>query len=151
MRGKTAPDEWQGGLNFTYHLGDEDMQDGERLEVEVHSSLEKRTIQNVIGYIRGIEEPDRFILLGNHFDAWVYGSIDPNSGTAILSEVVRAMVESKKDGVWHPRRTVIFCNWDGEEHGLIGSAEFVENYQHKLTQRAVTYLNVDLIFGNGSL
>lgn len=76
------------------------------------------------------------------------------------------MVEARRDGVWHPRRTVMFCNWDGEEHGkrvfstnvhinivlgLVGSAEFVENYQTLLTQRAVTYLNVDLIYGNGSL
>jgi len=112
--------------------------------------LEKRTIQNVVGYIKGEIEPDRYVILGNHFDAWVYGSIDPNSGTAILSETIRAMIEARKDGIWKPRRSILFCTWDAEEHGLIGSAEFVENYQSQLTQRAVTYLNVDLIYGNAS-
>ncbi|KAI6183255.1 Glutamate carboxypeptidase 2-like family protein [Aphelenchoides bicaudatus] len=150
MKGKSVPEEWQGGFNFTYSVGDKGMENGIQLEVDVHSTLEKRQIQNVIGYIHGEVEKDRYVLLGNHFDAWVYGALDPNSGTAILSEVARAMVEARQKGVWRPRRTIVFCNWDGEEHGLVGSAEFVENYQNQLTQRAVAYFNVDLIFGNGS-
>lgn len=88
MKGKRVPSDWQGGLNLTYTLGNEGLENEEELEIEVHSSLEKRlflkqkfsyflfrTIQNVVGYIRGVEEPDRYVILGNHFDAWVYGAV----------------------------------------------------------------------------
>lgn len=79
-----------------------------------------RTIQNVIGYIHGSEYPDEWVMLGNHFDAWVYGAIDPNSGSAILAEVVRAFGETVQKKGWRPKRTLVFCAWDGEEHGLLG-------------------------------
>ncbi|KAI6180332.1 Glutamate carboxypeptidase 2-like family protein [Aphelenchoides besseyi] len=149
MCGSDVPTDWQGGLNITYKFGP-CMQNEETVEIEVKSSLEIRTIQNVIGYIPGQVEPDRYVMLGNHFDAWIYGSIDPNSGTSILSETARALVEAAKSGVWMPRRTVVFVNWDAEEFGLVGSGEFVEGYAQQLSRRAVAYLNVDLISGNGS-
>ncbi|KAI6231190.1 Glutamate carboxypeptidase 2-like family protein [Aphelenchoides besseyi] len=149
MCGADVPADWQGGLNVTYKFGP-CMQNKETVEIEVKSSLEIRTIQNVIGYIPGQVEPDRYVMLGNHFDAWVYGSIDPNSGTSILSETARALLEAAKSGVWKPRRTVVFVNWDAEEFGLVGSGEFVEGYAQQLSRRAVAYLNVDLISGNGS-
>ena len=79
----------------------------------------QRKIQNLIGIIHGSEEPDSWVMLGNHYDAWVYGALDPNSGTAVLAEVGRAFAQAVKRG-WRPKRTLVFCNWDGEEHGLIG-------------------------------
>ncbi|KAI6185188.1 hypothetical protein M3Y99_01951200 [Aphelenchoides fujianensis] len=150
LDGRPAPAEWQGGLNTTYRLGP-GLLNGQKLELEVHSTMEKKEIQNVIGYIRGSEEPDRYVMLSNHFDAWVYGSLDPNSGTAILAEMARAMAEAKKDGVFKPRRSVMFCNWDAEEYGVMGSNEFAEEFATILSQRAVVLLNVDLIAGNGTL
>ena len=110
-----------------------------------------REIQNVVGYIKGADEPDKYVILGNHFDAWVYGSIDPNSGTAILAEVARAMAQTINDSNWRPSRTIMFCNWDAEEYGLIGSTEFVEEFANVLNDRAIVYLNVDLISSNQSL
>jgi hypothetical protein len=117
MGGDNAPSDWQGGLNFTYKLGP-GMLNSQKLEIEVHSTLEIREIQNVVGYLYGEKERDRYIILCNHFDAWVYGSIDPNSGTAMLSEVARAMKEAKDAGSFKPLRTLMFVNWDAEEYGL---------------------------------
>ncbi|RCN30473.1 hypothetical protein ANCCAN_23756, partial [Ancylostoma caninum] len=91
MKGRPAPQPWQGAINVTYKIGP-GFQSGEALKISVNGNLKIRKIRNVIGYIRGKDEPDRYVILGNHYDAWVYGSMDPNSGTAILAEVARAMM-----------------------------------------------------------
>lgn len=79
-----------------------------------------RPIQNVIGYIWGSERPDEWVMLGNHFDAWVFGAIDPNSGTAVLAEVAKGLAQTVRTTGWRPKRTIVFCAWDAEEPGLIG-------------------------------
>ncbi|KAF7634787.1 hypothetical protein Mgra_00005820 [Meloidogyne graminicola] len=145
MGGPKVPKDWQGGLNITYHIGP-----ASKLRVDVHSKLEIKKIQNLIGIIHGSEEPDSWVMLGNHYDAWVYGALDPNSGTAILAEVGRAFSQAVKHG-WRPKRTLVFCNWDGEEHGLIGSTEFVQEFSQILQDRAIIYLNVDTVASNQSL
>uniref|UniRef100_A0A1I7ZYF3 Peptidase_M28 domain-containing protein n=1 Tax=Steinernema glaseri TaxID=37863 RepID=A0A1I7ZYF3_9BILA len=150
MDGQEAPPEWQGGLNVTYRFGP-GLRNGEKVQIDVKSSLQKRTIRNVIGYIEGAEEPDKYVMLGNHFDAWVYGSVDPNSGTAVLAEVARALVQTAEEKKWRPKRTIMFCNWDAEEFGLIGSTEFVEEFANILRDRAVIYLNVDNIHANETM
>lgn len=73
----------------------------------------------MVGYLKGSKEADRYVILSNHYDAWIYGAIDPNSGTAILAEIARAMKAAKDDGVFKPTRSIMFCNWDAEEYGLI--------------------------------
>ncbi|CAA6660974.1 unnamed protein product [Spirodela intermedia] len=100
------------------------------------------TIQNVFGIIEGEHEPDRYVLLGNHRDAWTFGAVDPNSGTAALLEIAQRLEMLQKRG-WKPRRTIVFCNWDAEEYGLIGSAEWVEENREMLASKAIAYLNVD--------
>ncbi|KAK4765350.1 hypothetical protein SAY86_026440 [Trapa natans] len=100
-------------------------------------------IENVIGVIEGAVEPDRYVLLGNHRDAWTFGAVDPNSGTAALLEIAERLEKLRKRG-WKPRRTIIFCSWDAEEYGLIGSTEWVEDNREMLASRAVAYLNVDV-------
>ncbi|XP_044462813.1 probable glutamate carboxypeptidase LAMP1 [Mangifera indica] len=107
------------------------------------------TIQNVIGVITGTEEPDRFVILGNHRDAWTFGAVDPNSGTAALLELAERLEKLRKGG-WKPRRTIVLCNWDAEEYGLIGSTEWVEENREMLASRVVAYLNVDsAVYGAG--
>ncbi|KAH9737795.1 putative glutamate carboxypeptidase AMP1 [Citrus sinensis] len=100
------------------------------------------TIYNVFAVIRGLEEPNRYVLLGNHRDAWTYGAIDPNSGTAALLDIARRYALLMRLG-WSPRRTIIFCSWDAEEFGMIGSTEWVEENLVNLGAKAVAYLNVD--------
>ncbi|XP_074586503.1 putative glutamate carboxypeptidase LAMP1 [Curcuma longa] len=137
--GQVAPDEWQGGdgalvyrlgpgpgfLNLTY-IGNETL----------------ATIQNVFAVIEGKEEPDRYVILGNHRDAWTFGAVDPSSGTAALLEVAERLGKLQKRG-WRPRRTIVLCNWDAEEYGLIGSTEWVEENREMLASRAIAYLNAD--------
>ncbi|PON44925.1 Peptidase [Parasponia andersonii] len=100
------------------------------------------TIQDVFAVIRGREEPDRYVLLGNHRDAWTYGAVDPNSGTAALLDIARRFAHMMRLG-WTPRRTIVLCSWDAEEFGMIGSTEWVEQNLVNLGSKAVTYLNVD--------
>ncbi|XP_010493051.1 PREDICTED: probable glutamate carboxypeptidase 2 isoform X1 [Camelina sativa] len=99
-------------------------------------------IENVIGVIQGEEEPDRYVILGNHRDAWTYGAVDPNSGTAVILEIAQRLDKLQKRG-WKPRRTIILCNWDAEEYALTGSTEWVEENREMLSSRAVAYMNVD--------
>jgi N-acetylated-alpha-linked acidic dipeptidase len=113
--------------------------------VKVHLKLKQdygyRTIWNVIGKIRGTDYPDELVIAGNHRDAWVYGAVDPVSGTVAMLEAVKGLGELLKSG-WKPRRTVIFASWDAEEQGLIGSTEWVEEHEPELG-RAVAYFNTD--------
>ncbi|KAL8210494.1 hypothetical protein R6Q57_004931 [Mikania cordata] len=100
------------------------------------------TIQNVFGVIKGSEEPDRFVVLGNHRDAWTYGAVDPNSGTAALIDIARRYSLMMRMG-WNPKRTIYLCSWDAEEFGMIGSTEWVEQNLVNLGSKAVAYINVD--------
>ncbi|KAJ5538866.1 Peptidase M28 [Penicillium frequentans] len=98
---------------------------------------------NVIGVIKG-SIPDEVIVLGNHRDAWIAGGAgDPNSGSAALNEVIRSFGEALKAG-WKPLRTIVFASWDGEEYGLLGSTEWVEDNLPWLSKANVAYLNVDV-------
>ena len=139
LKGPTAPHDWQGALPFTYHLGGKG-------NVKVHMLLKMdyqyRTIWDVIGRIQGTTYPDEWVVAGNHRDAWVYGAVDPNSGTAAMLEAVHGIGALLKQG-WKPKRTVIFGSWDAEEEGLIGSTEWAEDNAQRL-QHAVAYLNTDV-------
>ncbi|KAE8775826.1 putative glutamate carboxypeptidase 2 [Hordeum vulgare] len=146
--GDVAPEDWQGSDGDgapVYHLGP-----GPAVLNLTYTGNETiATIQNVISVIEGNEEPDRYVILGNHRDAWTFGAADPNSGTAALLELAQRLSKLQNKG-WRPRRTIILCNWDAEEYGLIGSTEWVEENRAMLTSRTVAYLNVDVgVSGSG--
>jgi N-acetylated-alpha-linked acidic dipeptidase len=138
MDGPVAPDDWQGGLPIKYHLGGERVR--AHLKIEMDNSIKPYYV--VEGRIRGSELPDEWVVLGNHRDAWVFGGVDPSSGTASMMELTRALGQLKKDGI-RPRRTLVVCSWDGEEVGLTGSTEWGEQFVDELRKKAVAYLNVD--------
>ena len=139
MDGPAAPQDWQGGLPFTYHLGGKRVR--AHLKIQMQESLKANYV--VEGRIRGSEYPDEWVLVGNHRDAWVFGAADPGSGTAAMLEVTRGMGKLAKQGI-RPRRTMLFLSWDGEETSFAGSAEWSEQFAHELWQKAVAYLNVDV-------
>ena len=116
------------------------------VRVEVNNQLTSKSIFNVIGTVHGREEPDRYVLIGAHRDAWFFGAADPSSGTAALTEISRGVGRLLKAG-WRPRRTIVFCSWGGEEFGLIGSVEWVEQNGKILEDRGVVYLNTDVAVG----
>jgi N-acetylated-alpha-linked acidic dipeptidase len=143
LGGKETPREWQGGLPFTYHLGA-----GGAEKVTVHMHLEQenklRTIWDVIGTIDGTDpaQKEDWVVAGNHRDAWVYGAVDPNSGTAAMLETVHGLGALLKQG-WKPKRTIVIGSWDAEEEGLIGSTEWAEDNEGHL-KNAVAYFNTDV-------
>jgi len=138
LGGPLAPADWQGGLPMEYHLGGE--QARVHLKIEMDNSIKPYYV--VEARIRGSELPDEWVVLGNHRDAWVFGGVDPSSGTASMMEMTRALGQLKKHGM-RPRRTLIVCSWDGEEVGLTGSTEWGEEFADELRKKAVAYLNVD--------
>jgi N-acetylated-alpha-linked acidic dipeptidase len=138
MTGPTAPDAWQGGLPFRYRLGPT----SDKLHLIIENDKKVRSIWNVIGRLRGVERPDEWVVLGNHRDAWVFGGVDPSSGSATMMETARALGELKRNG-WKPRRTLIFGSWDAEEFTLTGSTEWGELEADRLKAGALAYLNVD--------
>ncbi|CAL1543996.1 unnamed protein product [Lymnaea stagnalis] len=152
LNGSNVPSGWQGALNITYRTGPGFTQPGMKIQLNVTSRNERVKAENVFGIIRGSSEPDRYVLFGNHRDAWIYGALDPSSGTAILMELARVMGGLVKSGKWRPRRSMVFCSWGAEEYGLIGSTEWVEQYVALLRERAVAYINVDIaVQGNNTL
>lgn len=138
LSGPNVPDGWQGGLPFAYHIGPGPT----KVKMKVKSDWKIRPIKNVIAELRGFEEPEKKVILGNHHDAWIYGAVDPNSGTAVMLETARALSELVKQG-WRPKRSILFCAWDAEEYGLIGSTEWVEDNLNELIKNAVAYVNID--------
>jgi len=138
LKGPSVPQGWQGALPFRYHLGP----GGVRVHLVSQQDYERRTIWDVIGKIKGTDNPENWVVVGNHRDAWVYGAVDPNSGTASMLEAVHGVGTLIHEG-WKPKRTIIFCSWDAEEEGLMGSTEWVEQHAQQLTN-AVAYFNVDV-------
>ena len=144
LGGPLSPREWQGALPFTYHVGPGPV----RVKMSLKQDYQFRTIWDVIGRVRGSELPDEWVVAGNHRDAWVYGAVDPNSGTAAMLEAVHGIGGLLKSG-WKPKRTVVFGSWDAEEEGLIGSTEWAEQHESDLA-RASAYFNMDVAVSDRS-
>src|SRR5271154_6373552 len=138
LGGPDSPRDWQGSLPFTYHVGPGPV----KVKMHLKQDYQFRTIWDVIGRVRGNTSPEQWVVAGNHRDAWVYGAVDPNSGTAAMLETVHGLSELLKSG-WKPKRTIIFGSWDAEEEGLIGSTEWGEQHEADLTN-AVAYFNMDV-------
>lgn len=139
LTGPNVPESgWQGGLPLPYHVGPGPA----RVRLHVDLEYAVRPIWNVIGRIRGTARPERWVILGNHHDAWTYGAVDPNSGTIAMLEAARGLGTLVREG-WQPQRTILLAFWDGEEYGLLGSTEWVEQHRAELQEKAVAYINLD--------
>lgn len=141
LGGPVAPEDWRGALPFTYHIGPG--KTAVRLKLEFDWKIVPA--YNVIAKIKGSEFPDQWIVRGNHHDAWNPGANDPISGIAAMMEEAKSIGELVKNG-YKPKRTLVYCAWDAEEPGLIGSTEWVEDHLAELKQKVVVYINSD---GNG--
>jgi N-acetylated-alpha-linked acidic dipeptidase len=141
MAGPVAPKSWRGGLPFTYHIGPSKS----KVHLKLDFDWKLHPAYNVIAMIRGSQYPDQWVIRGNHHDAWVNGANDPVSGMAAELEEAQAIGALVKSG-WKPKRTLVYCAWDAEEQGLMGSVEWVEEHAASLQAKAVAYINSD---GNG--
>ena len=146
LQGPVRPKGFQGGFPFAYHIGGTP---DVKVRLKTDMDYKLRPIWDVVARIEGSQEKDRWVVMGNHRDAWVFGAVDPNSGTSAMLEVARGYGELLKQG-WKPRRTIILCSWDGEEYGLIGSTEWAEENANDLREKAVAYLNVDVAVSGGN-
>jgi N-acetylated-alpha-linked acidic dipeptidase len=137
LEGPVAPERWRGALPLTYRIGP-----GARVHLKLAFNWDIKTVYNVIARIPGSSDADEWIIRGNHHDAWVNGADDPVSGAAVLLEEARALGMLVKQG-WKPRRTIVYCLWDGEEQGLLGSTEWAEHHAEELRRHAAVYINTD--------
>lgn len=139
--GQKVPDTWKGGIeDVEWWTGDQNSPIVHLMNQQ--DEEERQPIYNVVGKITGLEQPEKFVIVGNHRDAWCFGATDPGSGTAVLLEVVRIFGELRRLG-WRPLRSIEFASWDGEEYNLIGSTEHVEARMDDIRQNGIAYLNVD--------
>ena len=138
LKGPVAPEAWRGALPITYRIGPGPA----RIHMNIQMDYGQRRLINVVGKITGAVAPDEWIVVGSHRDAWVYGASDSVSGHVSMMAVARAMSEMMKTG-WKPRRSVLFVSWDGEEPGLLGSTEFVEDLTAELKAKVAVYVNRD--------
>tara|TARA_B100001057_G_scaffold452612_1_gene496698 strand:- start:7426 stop:9528 length:2103 start_codon:yes stop_codon:yes gene_type:complete len=139
MNGQPVPQPWQGGLPFTYRV-----EGGSSLTVrlKVDQKIDFVRATNVIGMLKGSEAPNEWIILGCHLDSWGYGATDPSSGTAMLLSLSETLGKLKENG-YAPKRSILIAHWDAEEHGVIGSTEWVEQMRDELNAKGVVYMNFD--------
>ena len=137
LKGPVAPQSWRGALGITYHVGPGPAQ----VHLKVVSNWDLKPLYDVIATLHGADD-SQWVIRGNHHDAWVNGAEDPISGQAPMLEEARMLGELHKQG-WTPKRSIIYCAWDGEEPGLLGSVEWVETHVKELQEHAVAYINSD--------
>lgn len=145
LDGAVVPPAWRGSLPLTYHFGGSTP----TVHLKLEFNWDIKPINDVIAKMPGSERPDEWIIRGNHHDGWVNGASDPLSGQVAMMEEARGIAELAKTG-WKPKRTIVYCAWDAEEEGLMGSTEWVETHADELSQKAAVYINTDSI-GRGFL
>jgi len=138
LKGPVAPPSWRGALPITYHIGPGPA----KVHLKVTFNWDMVPLYDVIAKMRGSEEPDQWVIRGNHMDGWVFGAADPLSGNTAMMEEAYAIGQLAKTG-WRPKRTIVYCSWDGEEPALLGSTEWVEEHADELQKKAVLYINSD--------
>jgi N-acetylated-alpha-linked acidic dipeptidase len=149
LRGPGVPAGFQGALPFAYRLG----AGPAVVHLNVQMDASRRPIRDIVARLPG-RNPDRWVVLGTHHDAWTFGGMDPGSGTSGVYETARALAALKRQG-WTPERSIVFAFWDAEEPGLVGSTEYAEAFERELREKAVAYINTDLFmhghfFGGGT-
>lgn len=142
LRGPRAPEAWQGGLHFPYRIGPGPTE--ARLDLDI--DYQRAPVRNVIAAIPGTKHPEKKVIIGGHYDSWTYGANDNTSAWATILEVGRSLGALLDKG-WRPDRTIVLVGWGGEEYGLLGSTEWVEQLKAQLGNDAVAYLNMDRTAG----
>jgi N-acetylated-alpha-linked acidic dipeptidase len=138
LAGPVAPPDWRGALPITYHVGPGPAV----VHLQMLSNWDLKPVYDVIAIMHGAQDADQWVLRGNHHDAWVNGAEDPLAGQSAMLEEARVLGTLHAQG-WKPERTIVYCAWDGEEPGLLGSVEWVETHLADLQRHAVAYINSD--------
>lgn len=142
LPGQPVPEAWKSETVLELGNYGGDLEDGATFELQIAPKYERADSPDIFGFLEGSEYPDEYIFIGNHHDAWVHGTVDPGAGTTTLFEVSEVFQSMN----YRPKRSIIFCSWGSEEHGLIGTQEFVEEFYSVIRERAVAYINSDMSF-----
>jgi len=138
LDGQVAPAGWRGSLPITYHIGPGPA----KVHLAIFSDWSLKPIYDVVAAMQGSTYPNQWVIRGNHHDGWVFGAWDPLSGNVSVMAEAKAIGTLAKTG-WRPKRTLVYCSWDGEEPGLLGSTEWAETHTDELRRKAVLYVNSD--------
>lgn len=139
MSGPVAPPEWHPLFELVTHVGG-----NVRVNLAVKMQRKIVRIWNVIGEIRGSEQPDSIVMIGSHRDAVAFGAIDPGSGTTVLMQDADGFHRLLQQG-WRPKRTIQIASWDGHELGLYGSISYAYQFGPQLRASMQQYINTDQV------
>ena len=99
-----------------------------KLEIDsrVHFEDADHNAYNILADLPGSDPAAGYVMAGAHLDSWVAGdgAADNGAGSAVVMEAARILASIGA----HPRRTIRFALWAGEEQGLLGSGAYVEKY-----------------------
>ncbi|XP_064467375.1 uncharacterized protein LOC135378309 [Ornithodoros turicata] len=141
MQGTACPGDWAPKLQAACNIGEGT---STTVRIVINNKLDFVNIDNVLAYIKGAVEPDRYVVIGIPMDAWSAGAVAPGTAVAQALEVSRILGALVQDKLWKPRRSIVMAGWDGHVFGHIGSTEYVEGRRQTLMIRAVVYLNSDM-------
>jgi N-acetylated-alpha-linked acidic dipeptidase len=142
LGGPAAPESFRGGLPIAYRVGP----GGTQVHVDLDIAYQQTPVRNILATIRGATRPEEKVIVGGHIDAWTYGAGDNASGWATIMEIGRSLGRLLERG-WRPKRTIVLAGFDGEEYGLLGSTEWVEQFRRRLARHAVAYANLSQVGG----
>ncbi|KAM7133827.1 inactive N-acetylated-alpha-linked acidic dipeptidase-like protein 2 isoform 3-T3 [Molossus nigricans] len=122
------------------------------VNMQVQTVTTFKTVTNVVGYLKGLTSPDRYVVVGSrHHTASGYSGQEWASSTAVITAFIQALMLRVKRG-WRPDRSIVFCSWGGTVFGNIGSYEWGEDSKKVLQRNVVAYVSLHSpIRGNSSL
>ncbi|KAK3513435.1 hypothetical protein QTP70_014262, partial [Hemibagrus guttatus] len=141
MGGRSPPHGWADGGLQEYKLGTTD----DIISLEMNSVLTEIQIHNVFGVIKGLIDPDRYVVIGAQRDAWGPGFATSTVGTSLLLELARVITSMIHEDGFKPRRSIVFASWSAGEYGAVGATEWLEGYLPSLNMKAFSYISLDRV------
>lgn len=111
-----------------------------RVWLRVEATREWIKIPMPIATIKGTEEPEKFVMMGGHMDAWGGGVTDNGTGIVCMMEMAR-IFQKYRDRL---KRSIKFGFWAAHETGIMeGSTWYTDNFWSDLNKNCIAYLNCD--------
>lgn len=111
-----------------------------RLKINVQNRVTPGPVDsaNVVGEIRGTENPEQIIVVGGHLDSWdlASGATDNGCGATTTLGAAEAILKSG----YRPRRTIRFVLFTGEEQGLDGSFAYAKTHHAEMANHVAAVI-----------
>lgn len=106
-----------------------------------------RKIPTLITEIKGVQEPEKFVLFSGHIDSWHYGAMDNGGANATMLEVARVIQEQRLS----LKRTLRIAFWSGHSHGrYAGSTYYCDEHWEDLHENCTLHVYIDSVGGKGA-